>query len=36
MKLPTSKMNLTGVIKRYRDQWELILRTIDDVEIINE
>ena len=36
MKLPTGKMNLTGVIKRYRDQWELILRTIDDVEIINE
>lgn len=36
MKLPTGKMNLTGVIKRYRDQWELILRTINDVEIINE
>ena len=36
MKLPTGKMNLTGVIKRYRDQWELILRTIDDVEIITE
>ena len=33
-KLPTGKMNLTGVIKRYRDQWELIIRTIDDVEVL--
>jgi hypothetical protein len=31
-KLPTGKVNITGVIKRYRDQWELIIRTIDDVE----
>ncbi|UKK52990.1 DUF5689 domain-containing protein [Prevotella sp. E2-28] len=35
MKLPTGKMNLTGVIKRYRDQWELIIRSIDDVEVLN-
>jgi len=32
MKLPAGKMNLTGVIKRYRNQWELIIRSIDDVE----
>jgi hypothetical protein len=32
MKLPTGKMNLTGVVKRYREQWELIIRSIDDVE----
>ena len=30
--LPTGKMNITGVMKRYRDQWELIIRSIDDVE----
>lgn len=32
MKLPTGKMNITGVIKRYRNQWEIIIRSIDDVE----
>ena len=32
MPLPTGKMNITGVMKRYRDQWELIIRSIDDVE----
>ena len=35
IKLPTGKMNLTGVIKRYRDQWELILRTFEDVDTVN-
>ena len=35
MKLPTGKMNLTGVIKRYREQWEIIIRTIEDVDTIN-
>ncbi len=32
MKLPAGKMNITGVIKRYRNQWELIIRSLDDVE----
>jgi len=32
MKLPKGKMNITGVVKRYRNQWELIIRSIDDVE----
>lgn len=32
MKLPTGKVNITGVVKRYRNQWELIIRSIDDVE----
>ena len=31
-KLPTGKFNVTGVVKRYKDQWELIIRSIDDVE----
>ena len=32
MKLPTGKVNITGVFKRYRDQWEIIVRSIDDIE----
>ena len=32
MKLPTGKVNITGVAKRYRNQWEFIIRSIDDVE----
>lgn len=31
-KLPAGKMNITGVVKRYRDQWEFVIRTIEDVE----
>ena len=31
-KLPTGKINITGVVKRYRDQWEIIIRSISDVE----
>lgn len=30
--LPTGKVNITGVFKRYRNQWEIIIRSIDDVE----
>ena len=32
MKLPTGKINITGVVKRYRDQWEFIIRSLDDIE----
>ncbi len=32
MRMPQGKVNITGVFKRYRDQWEIIIRTIDDVE----
>ena len=32
MKLPQGKVNVTGVFKRYRDQWEVIIRKIDDVK----
>ena len=31
MKLPQGKVNVTGIFKRYRDQWEVIIRSIDDV-----
>lgn len=32
MKLPTGKMNIIGVAKRYRNQWEFIIRSIEDVQ----
>ncbi|MCR5643819.1 MAG: DUF5689 domain-containing protein [Prevotella sp.] len=32
MPLPTGKVNITGVFKRYKNQWEIIIRSIDDVE----
>ena len=31
MPLPTGKVNITGVFKRYKNQWEIIIRSIDDV-----
>lgn len=34
--LPTGKVNVTGILKRYNSSWELILRTIDDVEMASE
>ena len=32
MKLPSGKVNIIGVAKRYRNQWEFIIRSIEDVE----
>ncbi len=32
--IPTGKMNLTGIWKRYNNYWELIIRDINDIEII--
>ncbi|MDE6689077.1 MAG: hypothetical protein K2J86_04220 [Prevotella sp.] len=32
MKLPAGKINVTGIGKRYREQWEIIIRAIDDIE----
>jgi len=34
MPLPTGKVNITGVVKRYRNQWEFIIRSIEDVEVV--
>lgn len=31
--LPTGKVNVTGILKRYNSSWELIIRTLDDVEV---
>lgn len=33
---PTGKMNIKGIVKRYRQQWEFIIRDIDDIEILSE
>ena len=30
--LPQSKVNLTGIMKRYDNNWEIILRSLDDVQ----
>ncbi|MFB9897854.1 DUF5689 domain-containing protein [Hallella seregens] len=30
--LPTGKINVTGIMKRYNRTWEIIIRTLDDVE----
>ncbi len=32
--VPTGKVNVTGIMKRYNSQWEIIIRTLDDVEEI--
>lgn len=32
--IPTGKMNLTGIWKRYNNYWELIIRDINDIEVV--
>ena len=32
--IPTGKMNLTGIWKRYNNAWELVIRSIDDIEVV--
>ena len=32
--MPTGKVNVTGVVKRYNSYWEFILRTADDIEAV--
>ena len=34
--MPNAKMNITGIFKRYRDTWEIIIRNTDDIEIITD
>lgn len=34
-KLPQGKCNITGIVKRFRDTWEIIIRDENDVEEIN-
>ncbi len=33
--LPHGKLNITGILKRYDSSWEIIIRSLDDVEIVN-
>lgn len=33
--LPQGKVNLTGIMKRYDNNWEIILRSLDDVQEVN-
>ncbi len=30
--MPTGKVNVTGVFTRFRDTWQILMRTIDDIE----
>lgn len=32
--LPKGKVNVTGILKRYNSSWELIIRSLDDIEAI--
>lgn len=32
--IPTGKMNLTGIWKRYNKYWELIIRDLNDIELV--
>ncbi len=32
--IPTGKMTLTGIWKRYNNYWELIIRDINDIEVV--
>lgn len=33
-KVPTGKVNITGIVKRYNSSWEFIVRNIDDIQEI--
>ena len=32
--LPKGKVNVTGILKRYNNSWELIIRSLDDIEAV--
>lgn len=32
--LPQGKVNVTGILKRYNNSWELIIRSLDDIEAV--
>ena len=34
-KLPTGKFHVIGVVKRYKDEWEFIIRDLKDIKIVN-
>ena len=31
-KIPNGKVDITGIIKRFNNQWEIIIRTLDDIK----
>lgn len=31
-KVPTGKVDITGIIKRFNNQWEIIIRSLDDIK----
>lgn len=31
-KIPTGKVDITGIIKRFNNQWEIIIRSLDDIK----
>ena len=34
-KLPTGKFNIVGIAKRYKDEWEFIVRDFQDIQVAN-
>ncbi len=34
--LPTGTVNITGIFTRYRSTWQILIRTAEDIEIINQ
>jgi|LAHS01.1.fsa_nt_gb RPA family protein len=34
--VPNAKLNVTGIIKRYNNSWEIIIRSLADVEVVTD
>ncbi|WP_456102202.1 DUF5689 domain-containing protein [Prevotella histicola] len=35
-KVPTGKIDITGIIKRFNNQWEIIIRSLDDIKAVEK
>ena len=35
-KVPTGKVDITGIIKRFNNQWEIIIRSLDDIKAVEK
>ena len=35
-KVPTGKVDITGIIKRFNNQWEIIIRSLDDIKSVEK
>ena len=33
--LPSGKVNLTGILTRFNNDWQLLIRTADDIQLAN-